>query len=343
MVAESFQFNDIWDAIKKDPNALLVKPPKDGKVGKIPTGTLKWVKSGDDETERDFFMTGPPCSAFSLVNPSTNTVRYAKCSLRMVRENELDDDAMAMLRPHARERAQFTNFVRDIEKRVLERVQENHTLYAFKESLDPQRITLNQVIKTPSNPEWSCLMTTKLDCTEGASPMKENIEPEHIRLRIRDVDGKELGVADMRDQDKYLPLFSSVYPYFNTRGEIGLQWKLAGLQIIERGPPRRSELEMSNGPWVANLAKYIGSPSGSTQDLPLDDHPVEETGGGGVGGATPVSTPTQAEAGTGPTLKTVAAAVAALEGQKAEKDTAAVDEPKVKRTKTDTGALKTAA
>ncbi len=338
-MSESFQFHDIWSVVKADASNLVVKPPKDGRSGKIPTGLLKWIKPGDD-TERDFFITGPPCSAFPLVNPTTNTVRYAKCSLRMVRENELDAEAIAQLRPHAQERAQFTNFVRDMENRVLERVQANHVLYGFKESMDPHRIHLNAVIKAPSNPDWSCLMTCKLDVTEAASPTKENIEPEHIRLRIRDVDGKELRVADMRDQDKYLPLFSSVYPYFNTRGEVGLQWKLVGLQIIERGPPRRSELEMSNGPWVANLGRYIASPTGSAQPLDPHEQPPLSTDEA-IPTPTPHSTPQTEEpaaAAVAP-AKIVHVKTEAAESVE-EACVAAVDgltEPKFKRVKTIVG------
>lgn len=51
----------------------------------------------------------------------------------------------------------------------------------------------------------------------------------------------------MRDTDIYLPIFSSVYPYFN-KGQIGLQWKLPVLQVVRRGVQRPTSLQVKGGP-----------------------------------------------------------------------------------------------
>lgn len=227
------EFNIIARRIRSDPDAVVLKGPKGKpKGGSIPTGTLGYT---DEHGQyRDLCLTGPPCSLFPIVDHKTGLVRYPKASIRLVKETDLENpDA---LHTYARERAEFTLFVRDIEDKVVTRVKADPETY-FLKPIPADRILLNTSIKPPINPEWSAIMSCKLDVNEDAPSSRENLESQHVRLIIRDVDGNRLRLDQMRSGDVYLPIFQSTYPWFSSRGEVGIQWRLNTLQILVRGAP----------------------------------------------------------------------------------------------------------
>jgi hypothetical protein len=216
---------------------IVVRPPKvKGKSSSITTGALNRID--ENGNTREFIMTGPPCSLFPIVDFNTKTVKYAKASLRMVRECELEEEEKKKLHPFALERAQFTEFIRGIEDKVLQKVRDGPETFFGKPILS-DRVTLTSCIKPPTNPEWAAIMSMKL-MVDGTQ--RENIVPENVQLVVRNVDGKSLRLDQLRRGDIVLPMINGAYPYYAPRGDVGVQFKLYGLQIIVRGEPDTRDL-----------------------------------------------------------------------------------------------------
>lgn len=230
------------------PGGWSFPPEGKGRAGKIMTGLLKYTDPNDMTV--NFVFRGPPCRAFPLVGDE-GVVKFGKCTLVLAREDELEEGASDKLSGESKERVEFTKFIRYVEDVVIENVRPNSSSYFGKEV---KSVQIRPSISTAKNPEYGNPMTCKIEISEG-SP-REDILPQHVLLEIRDVDGvTKVPVSDMRMGDVYLPVFSSVYPYFN-RQEMGLQWKLAGLQLIRRGHSVRNVTDSASWVCMSVLQKY---------------------------------------------------------------------------------------
>jgi hypothetical protein len=267
MASIGTQFLEIDKQLRLFPDRIVVKPPnpKNAKGGKILTGLLKWVN--ERGTEQDFRMTGPPCEAYGLVGKDTGTVKYAKCTILLIREGELQD--IDMLGMYAKERADFLLFIRYIEKKVKDMVTSNTSSF-FLRDIDASKVELVSAIKTPPDEDKPLRMPCKIDVSDQVGPNKENIDPEHILLKITDSTTKsEYKVSDMRRDDIYLPVFSSAYPYFNSRGDFGIQFKLSSLVVLHRGAPPAGD-NCQDG-LAEILLRYNVAPSSTKRELENDD------------------------------------------------------------------------
>jgi hypothetical protein len=222
-------FKTMAATILANPEAhVVVRPPKVKKAsGPIPTGYVGWVD--DQGFTRELTMTGPPVCFFRLVDKATGLVRYPKASMRLVREAELENPGE--LTGFVKERADFLLMIRAIEEAVLAKAKANPADF-FPKAIDADRIVLNSCVKPSVNEEYSTLMTCKIELSNDASQQQKDIDPAHVRLTIRANDGRAVIPVDkMRTNDVYLPIFSSAYPYFSQRGEVGLRFKLNTLQV----------------------------------------------------------------------------------------------------------------
>lgn len=230
------RFLDLQSHIGDNKAKIVVHPPSKEKKasGMVPTGLIKWIDQNGNEA--DFRMTGPPCSTFRLVDGS-GTVKYPKLGMKMVSEEQLQPDVLSGLARFAQERAKFVKFIRSVEALFEQIVRERYQEF-FPSTLDPKRIEVVSSLKKPNNPDYPALIFYgKLDVSAEAGPNKQNMDPEHIHLRIRH-DQEDLSIRDMADEDVYLPVIDSAYPYFRKSGECGLQFKCSSLVVLHKAPAK---------------------------------------------------------------------------------------------------------
>jgi hypothetical protein len=248
-MATAISFKEFRRIIEADPSRIVISPPemeaskKNG--GKIPTGLLKC--KDEDGVPKNMNMYGPPCTVLYPLN-NEGVSRFGKFSLVLPKEADMQPEAFENLPDHVKERVEFVRFTQALEQIALDRIKGDVATYFGREV---RNLALSEAVVPSLNPDHGSLMSCKVDLVDNS--IRENVPPANIRIKIQDLDGvTEIAIVDMRKGDLYIPIFNSVYPYFDrSRGKTGLKWKLVGLQAVRRGSPSGGEGGAANSiPWI---------------------------------------------------------------------------------------------
>lgn len=259
-----------------------VLPPKTSGKNGILTGSMVYTRAlenGRTIDDQIAFM-GPPCTIIPPIREGR--VLYPKLTLNLNRkdgkaeENDVKDAA------YTEERKEFVAFIVDMEAQTLTKIKENPKAYFGGKDIKPENVFMKNSLVEPEEDNYRTKLTCKVDLKDEAHGAREDIDWNHIRIDVQDVnmspqgevEWKKLTLEDIASRDKVLPSFRSAYPYFeivksHRNGELEgyckIQWCLSGLQRIEKVNDykrKRDGDEESAGispSWMSKIKEYIQS------------------------------------------------------------------------------------
>ena len=259
---------------------LKVLPPKNAGRNGILTGSIMYTRTGEDgKTWLDqVAFAGPPCTIIPPIQEGR--VRYPKLTLNLNRKDGKADENDPKDQAYTEERKAFVKLVHEMQEKVLAKVRENPKAYFFK-AIEPENVIIKDSLVEPDEDNYRTKMTCKVDLTQEANGVREDIDWTHINIDVHDVkldkDGhvelKKTTLEHLNGRDRLLPIFRSAYPYFEVvknhrtglfEGHCKIQWCLSGLQRIERindNKRKREEDgdEEAHPSWMAKIKEYMAA------------------------------------------------------------------------------------